>query len=59
MVSSEIETTDMVVVIDNNDDVNEDAGDGDVVDQIGQPGISTTSPASSFSDSVSKFGKLK
>lgn len=45
----------MVVVIDDNDDVNEDAGDGDVVDQISQPGISTTSgPASSFSDSLSE-----
>ncbi|KAK2549942.1 hypothetical protein P5673_029547 [Acropora cervicornis] len=54
MVSSGIETTDMVVVIDDNDDVNEDAGDGDVVDQISQPGIFTTSPASSFSDSLSE-----
>lgn len=44
----------MVVVIDDKDDVNEDAGDGDVVDQISQPGISTTSPASSFSNSLSE-----
>jgi len=42
----------MVVVINDNDDVNEDTGDGDVVDQINQPGISTTSSASSFSDSL-------
>ena len=41
MVSSGIETTDMVVVI-------------DVVDQISQPRISTTSPASSFSESLSE-----
>ena len=54
MVSSGIETTDMVVVMDDKDNVNEDAGDGDVVDQISQPGISTTSPASSFSDSLSE-----
>ena len=54
MASSGIETTDTVVVIDDNDDANEDAGDGDVIDQISQPGISTTSPASSFSDSLSE-----
>jgi len=53
MVSPGIETTDMVVVINDNDDVyNEDAGDGDAVDQINQSGISTTSSASSFSDSL-------
>ena len=57
MVSSGIETTDMVVVIDDNDNVNEDAGDGDVVDHISQPGISATSPASSFSDSLSESFK--
>ena len=53
VVSSGIESTDMVVVLDDNGDVNEDAGDGDVVDQISQPRISTTSLASSFSDNLS------
>lgn len=60
MVSSDIETTDMVVVIDDNDNVNEDAGDGDVVDHISQPGISTTFPSFFiFRQSLRKFQKLK
>ena len=60
MVSSGIETTDMVAVIDDNDDVNEDTGDGDVVDHISQPGISTTSPSFFiFRQSLGKFQKLK
>ena len=60
MVSSGIETTDMVVVIDDNDNVNEDAGDGDVVDHISQPGISATSPSFFiFRQSLREFQKLK
>lgn len=39
MVLFGIEIIDMVVVIDDNNDVNEDVGDGDVVDQVSQLGI--------------------
>ena len=60
MVSSGTETTHIVVVIDDNDSVNEDAGDGDVVNHISQPGISTTSPSFFIlRQSLGKFQKLK
>ena len=58
MVSSGIETIDMVV-IDHNDGVNEDAGGGDVVDQISQAGILNHLPSFFIlGQSLRKFQKL-